>query len=152
MTDTQPNIHAKDLTKEAPRSAYETINGFAILARAIDKGRATIAGTNGDYNFDCPVDNMILGFVGIKGEELKAKLAAGATDEEIGQWMKEVSGKSDGDIAAWSNSFRSDFSYANHPDEGKRAWFRGECERLGLNPETTTLFDYLEVDDKASFK
>ncbi|MEN9649377.1 MAG: hypothetical protein RL094_344 [Candidatus Parcubacteria bacterium] len=145
------NIASKDLTKVAPRSAYETINGFAILARAIDKGRATIAGTNGDYNFDCPVDNMILNFVGIKGEELRAKLEAGATDEEIGTWVKEASKKSDEEIKAWSESFKSDFSYAHHPDAGKQAWFRGECERLGLNADTTTLFDYLDVDDKATF-
>ena len=61
---------SKDLTKVAPRSAYEKINGYGILARAIDKGRATIAGTNGEFNFDCPVDNKLLHFVGLKGEDL----------------------------------------------------------------------------------
>lgn len=30
-------MQSKDLTKEAPRSPYELINGFAILARTIDK-------------------------------------------------------------------------------------------------------------------
>ncbi len=143
-------MQAKDLTKEAPRSAYERINGYAILARAIDKGRATIAGTNGEYNFDCPVDNMLLKFTGLKGEDLKAKLAEGLSDEEIGVWVKEHSiPHTDEEIKAWGDAFRHDYSYSTDPQ--KSGWFIGECTRLGLDPKTTTLFDYLEVDDKVSF-
>lgn len=139
---------SKDLTKEAPRSAYEKINGYGILARAIDKGRATIAGTNGDFNFDCPVDNMLLTFTGIKGDDLKAELAAGKTDEEIGAWVKEKSiPHTDEEIAAWNESHHHDFSYHNHADAGKKAWFDGECVRLGLDPAKTTLFDMLDADD-----
>jgi hypothetical protein len=148
MTNT--NTQAKDLTKVAPRSAYDTsLGGFAILARAIDKGRATIAGTNGDFNFDCPVDNMLLSFKGVKGEALKAELAAGKTDEEVTEWFK-ANGlpKTDEEIKAWSDAFHSDFSYAHHPDAGKQAWFRGECTRLGLDADKTTLFDMLDADDK----
>ena len=64
--------NTKDLTKVAPRSPYERIGGFAILARTIDKCRATIAGMNGEYNFDCPLDNTLFSFKGIKGDDFKA--------------------------------------------------------------------------------
>ena len=144
-------IQAKDLSMVAPRSAYEKLGGFAILARAIDKGRATLAGTNGDYNFDCPVDNMLLTFKGIKGADLKAYLAAGHTDDEVVEWFK-ANGiqKTDAEVNAWSDSFKSDFSYSTDPN--KSGWFHGECKRLGLDPMKTTLFDYLDVDDKVTFK
>ena len=65
-------MQSKDLTKEAPRSPYDLINGFAILARTIDKCRAFIAGTIGDYHFDCPLDKTLFGFKGINAEEFKA--------------------------------------------------------------------------------
>ena len=39
----------KDLAKQAPATPRLRTGGYAILARALDKGRAEIAGTNGDY-------------------------------------------------------------------------------------------------------
>ncbi|MES2059869.1 MAG: DUF5069 domain-containing protein [Patescibacteria group bacterium] len=143
-------IQAKDLSKEAPRSPYQIINGYSILARTLDKCRASIAGTAGEYHFDCPVDNMLFGFKGIDANEFKAAVEAGASDEEMGAWVEEHgTPKTAEEKAAWSESFHSDFSYAHDP--AKSEWFRGECTRLNLDPEKTTLFDMLEVDDKASF-
>ena len=142
--------NAKDLTKEAPRSGYEQLGGYAILARAIDKGRATINGTQGDYNFDCPVDNMLLSFTGLKGEDLKAKLATGASDEDVTEWVKTNSKVQDAEeIKKWSEHFRSDFTYSTDPQ--KKDWFASMCEPLGLDPMTTTLFTMLDADDKATF-
>jgi hypothetical protein len=33
----------------------------------------------------------------------------------------------------------------------KRAYFVENCTKLGLNPETSTTFDWLDADDRASF-
>jgi hypothetical protein len=41
-------IVARDLTKEAPHSPRERIAGFAIASRAVDKCRASLAGTLGE--------------------------------------------------------------------------------------------------------
>ena len=143
-------MEAKDLVIEAPRSPYETINGYAILARTIDKCRAAIADTAGEYHFDCPVDKMLFGFKNISGEEFKTFVATGASDEEIGKWVEDHGDvKTADEVSAWSSAFKTDFSYTTDPN--KSEWFKGECERLALNPETTTLFDYLEYDDKVSF-
>lgn len=143
-------ISAKDLTKTAPRSPNERLGGFVILARAIDKGRATIAGTNGEYNFDCPLDNTLFSFKGISGDDLKTYLAEGHTDEEILEWvMAHGIPKTDEEISAWSDAFKSDYSYSTNPQ--KKGWFIPECERLGLDPMKTTLFQYLDVDDARSF-
>lgn len=144
-------MNTKDLTKEAPRSPYERINGFAILARTIDKCRAVLGNVNGEYHFNCPLDKMLFSFKGIDAEEFKTFVATGASDEQIGEWVKSNgTEKTDEEIANWSDAFKSDFSYTTDPE--KSPWFKGECTRLGLDPEKTTLFDYLEVDDKESFK
>ncbi len=142
--------NTKDLTKEAPRSPYEKVGGFAILGRTIDKCRASLAGTIGEYHFNCPVDNMLFGFKGIDAEAFKTLVATGASDEEITTWVKsEGLPKTDEEIETWSDSYRSDYSYTT--DTNKKDWFIGECQRLGLDPEKTTLFDMLEVDDKVSY-
>ena len=49
---------AKDLAVECPRSPHETLGGFVIAARALDKCRADIAGTIGEYHYDCPLDKV----------------------------------------------------------------------------------------------
>ncbi len=144
------NITAKDLTKVAPRSAYDkSFGGYAIFARMIDKGRAYIAGTIGDFSFDCPVDNMLFNFKGVEGKDAENALRDGKTDEEMLTWF-QVEGlpKTDEEVKVWSEAFHLDYSYAHHEDAGKQAWFRGECERLGLDADKTTLFDMLDADDK----
>lgn len=142
------NIQAKDLTKEAPRSPKVKLGGMMVLARAIDKGRATINGTNGEYNFDCPLDNSLLGFVGIKGSDLKAYIAEGHTDDEIAAWVRSNTKKTDAEIEEWNKKVESN-NYSDKPD--KKGWLEGENARLGLDKDGT-LFDFLEADDKASFK
>lgn len=144
------NLKAKDLSKEAARSPRLRVGGYAILARMADKGRATLNGTPGEYHFDCPVDNMLFGFKGVKGSEVKPVLASGASDNQIAAWLDtHGTPKSPAEVKAWSDSAEAIRPYEN-PEQ--REWFAGECERLGLKPEKTTLFDYLEADDRDSFR
>src|SRR5271154_5356865 len=82
---------APDLTQRPPRSARVRLGGYAVLARCLDKGRATIAGQNGEYNFDCPLDQRVFDFAGIKGAALKKQLALGKTDSEILEWITATS-------------------------------------------------------------
>ena len=141
---------AKDLTKEAPRSPRPRIGGYAILGRTIDKGRADINGTLGEYHFDCPLDNMLFGFKEVKGAEFRKLLASGASDEDVATWLDTHGApKSPAQVKTWADSIEAMHPYEN-PE--RREWFKGECERVGLDPKSSTLFDYLEADDKASFK
>ena len=119
------------------------------MARMIDKGRATISGTNGEYHFDCPVDNMLFSFKGVHGDEVRAVLASGASDEDIVAWFNSHGmSRTDSEIRAWSSATEATSLYTN-PE--KRDWFAGECKRLGLDPASTTLFTYLDVDDRKTF-
>lgn len=99
---------AKDLTKEYPRSPRETLAGYVIAARMLDKCRAVLAETAGEYHFDCPLDNQLLGFTGIQAEEFKAFVATGATDAEVATWIEQNSKiKERPEIVAWNNKLRA---------------------------------------------
>jgi hypothetical protein len=80
---------APDLTKEFPASPHAMVGGYVLAKRCLDKCRAELAGTAGEYHFDCPLDNFFLGFAGIKGADLKAFVATGADDEAVGKWITE---------------------------------------------------------------
>jgi hypothetical protein len=143
---------AKDLTQQPPRSPRTRLNGYVILARMIDKGRATVAGNVGEYHFACPLDQALLGFKEVKAEEIKHLLASGATDEQIVAWLQEHGAKkTPAEIEAWSNAMTA-WSLHNDPSPDKQAYFNGECQRLGLDPAKSTTFDYLDADDIATFK
>ena len=141
--------HAKDLTKEAPASPRIRTGGYAILARMADKGRAVIAGCNDGYHFDCPLDNMLFGFKNVKGDDVRTQLEKGATNEEIAAWLDENGDpKTEEEKSAWSDSVEAARPYDNPK---KKDWFIGVCAEAGVDPATSTLFDYLEADDKTSF-
>ena len=55
-------MNPTDLTQRPPRSPRTRLGGFAILPRMLDKGRAIIAGTNGEYKYACPLDQRFLDF------------------------------------------------------------------------------------------
>src|ERR1700722_3270876 len=111
---------AKDLTKEPPRSPRVRIGGYALLARMADKGRATINGTAGGYHFDCPLDNMLFGFKGVKGAEVKPLLESGKSNEEIAKWLDtHGTPKTPAEVKAWSDSIDK-FSF--YDDPARRDW------------------------------
>ncbi len=146
----QTLIPAKDLTTEPPRSPRIRLGGYVILARTTDKCRALLAGRIGEYHFDCPLDNMLFGFKGLTGDDFKAEVERGAADDEMVRWL-DTHGvpKTPEEITDWS-----DFMEAFNPyeDPERREWFAEQTRALGLDPAKTTLFDWLEADDKASFK
>jgi len=139
----------KDLTQEAPRSPRIRIGGYAILGRSLDKGRATLIGKQGEYHFDCPLDNYLFSFKGVTGQEIRALLEAGKNDEEITSWLNTHGiPKSEEEVTAWSVAIEIVSPYY---DADKKEWFTKECTRLGLDPEKSSLFEMLEADDQQSF-
>ena len=140
----------KDLTKEAPRSPKTRVGGYVILGRTYDKCRALLWGNIGEYHFDCPLDNMLFGWKGVTGDEFKAEVERGATDEEMAKWL-DTHGKkkTPEEVRAWSEEMMASNPYEN-PE--KRDWFVEQVAVYKLDPATTTLFDWLDVDDRESYK
>src|SRR4029079_16366814 len=57
---------ARDLRKTPPRSPRETLGGFAIAERMLDKARADLLGINGEYNFyPCGLGAFFWKFTGL---------------------------------------------------------------------------------------
>jgi Domain of unknown function (DUF5069) len=141
-------VIGKDLTKEAPRSPRVRVGGYAILGRTLDKCRALVAGNIGEYHFDCPLDNMLFGFKGVKGVDFKAQIQNGASDQEMVDWLNRNGEKKTAEeIKRWADEVETSSLY-NIPE--KRDFFSEEAEKLGLDPAKTTTFTWLEADDKVS--
>ena len=64
-----------DLTQRPPRSMRPRLGGFVLLPRILDQGRATLAGKNGEYNYNSPTDQHLVGFLGLDPEALLEELA-----------------------------------------------------------------------------
>jgi hypothetical protein len=139
----------KDLTKEAPRSPKVRVGGYVILARTYDKCRAMLWGNIGEYHFDCPLDNMLFGWKGVTGDAFKAEVEKGATDEEMAKWLDQNGTKMSADqVQEWSEMMMAANPYQ---DPEKRDWFVEQVSVYKLDPATTTLFDWLDVDDRESY-
>src|SRR5438034_5833776 len=80
---------ARDLRngKEYPRSPRETLGGYVLAARAVDKCRAVLAGQEGEYHSNCPLDQRWLKFAEIDYNAFKSFIATGVTDEEVATWI-----------------------------------------------------------------
>lgn len=100
-------IKSLDLTKEFPRSPRAMLGGYVVAARVLDKCRAVVAGTNGEYHFDCPLDNFFLSFAEIKADDFREFVATGASDEEVADWIKKnAKERTQQEIIQWNNTMR----------------------------------------------
>lgn len=143
-------IKAPDLTKQPPRSPRVRVGGYVILARLLDKGRATIAGMNGEYKFACPLDQRLLRFLGVEASAVKKKLKAGLSDGEILEWLDSRPGRkpNPAEIAAWSAS--QEHRVPTDPDS--RSFFNEIHSKIAPKREdVASWFDLLDLDDYVSF-
>ena len=108
MSESDLKSLAPDLANGAfPRSPRELLAGYVVAARTLDKCRAVLAGTNGEYHFDCPLDNFFLGFTGISADDLKDFVATGADDEAVAAWIeKNAKPRDRPEIIQWNNDMR----------------------------------------------
>lgn len=142
-------VKAPDLTSRPPRSPRERVSGFAILGRTIDKARAELRGNLGEYHYDCPLDNLVFNFAGVTGADFLTEVEKGKSDAELAEWIAAHGVEhSKSEVEAWSDQMEKVSLYRD-PKLGD--FFKGECERLGLDPKRVSLFDMLDADDRASF-
>jgi Domain of unknown function (DUF5069) len=142
--------NAPDLTQRPPRSARVRLGGYVILPRMLDKGRATIAGKNGEYHYDCPMDQRFLEFAGINAGALKKQLAAGKGDGEILEWIQKTAKNkhTDSEIAGWS----AQGELRAPSDVDSRGYFNDLHSKAAPKREDiSTWFELLDVDDYISF-
>jgi uncharacterized membrane protein len=118
--DIDSRVHdlARDLRQMPPRSPYEKIAGFAILARAIDTCRAHLVHKLGAYKFNGPLDQKLFTFKDIDPDDFEKAVARGLDDEEMGEWMLcHGTDKHKREITMWSKSFEGRFDSVEKDDE-----------------------------------
>ena len=143
-------LHAPDLTQRPPRSPRVRLGGYAILPRMLDKGRATLAGKNGEFHYDCPLDAQFLKFAGVSAAAIKQQLATGKGDGAMLQWITKHSKTKPCpvQIIAWSA-----YQDQRGPcDVESRDYFQGYHQKLAPKREdVTSWFDVLDIDDHVTF-
>ena len=77
-----------NLVESIPRSPKIKIKGLVMLARMIDKARAYNSNKLGEYIFPCPIDKIILEFLGTNHKKFAYK-TQNLSDKEIASWIEE---------------------------------------------------------------
>ena len=140
-----------NLTQRPPRSARVRRGGYVILPRILDKCRAELGGNNGEYNYNCPLDQRFFNFAGVDAEALKSEVAKGLGDGALLAWINEnaTNKREDWEIVQWSSTREaaapSDNESRDFVDE--LAAGAGGAEREDI----ATWFDVLDLDDHASY-
>jgi hypothetical protein len=140
-----------DLTQRPPRSVRSRLGGFVLLPRILDKGRAKLAGKNGEYNYNSPTDQHLVRFLGLDLEALLKELATGKADGEILEWVQAhaKTPRDPWEIEAWSA-----YMEKRGPDSDAET-LSGFAEYVGQHSKTRedikTWFDALDLDDYVSF-
>ncbi len=137
--------------QEVPQSAYEKVGGMMYFPRLLDKIRLHAAGRlRADFqeNLGRRADGWCVGFLRVSYEQLKTRVLAGGSDEEILQWcFTQGRALNEVDLLVW-NSFMTklgwnDF-YSARLAQGKRE--SGLAERSDI----VTMVDYFDADEGRS--
>ena len=133
-----------DLTQSFPRSPKTKMSGLVMVPRMIDKARAYTSKTLGEYIFPCPLDKIILEFLGADCKEF-THLAQKLTDEEIALWVnKKCLHRSQDDKE------RVNQKLLERKPDTQENWDRFNELRDKINPtlkNITTWVDLIELDE-----
>jgi hypothetical protein len=138
-------INALDLTKQFPRSPHDDLGGYVILPRILDKCRALIAGTNGEYKYNCPLDRQFFDFTGIDADEFKAAVSAGQSDAELLAFVQQkAEPHSQSEILCWSFEQRRRGPLLSD----QKAFFEELRRKIAPNhPRLDAWFDLLDAEE-----
>jgi len=117
------NWNLMDLRSSFPHSMRVKLAGYVHLARMIDKCRAVLASTEGEYIYPCPMDDRLMEFAGITAGQFTAAVKANPSDEAVAEWFTQT-----------ANS---------HPPAELEAWNRMMLNRGPSTPEKQEYFNRL---------
>ncbi len=110
-----------DLTKSFPRSPSEKLGPYIWLPRLIDKARADLASTIGEYKYNCPLDQKFFEFLGLSADPFKKAVKDSPDDAAIMAWVKSnAAAKSDTELDEFARALAS----AGPADQPGETWFK----------------------------
>ncbi len=107
-----------DLTKSFPRSPRDKLGGIVWLPRLIDKARADLAGTLGEYKFNCPLDQGFFKFFGIEAGAFKEAVKAAPDDNAVLKWVISNTSRTPPEIDEFNTTLAKQGPGGNSP-----TWF-----------------------------
>ncbi|MBC7543758.1 MAG: DUF5069 domain-containing protein [Candidatus Sericytochromatia bacterium] len=135
-----------DLNHAVPRSPEDALDGYTWLPRLIDKARAKLAGTLGDYHYGdpAPMDAYFFEATEIGPDALLATVAANPTDAAVVAWVRQQAPLSPAAQDAYRDGWRG--HQATTPD--KIAVFEGRREAVAPGrPDIVTWGHLLMVEE-----
>jgi len=149
--DDEASFGTVDLSRRSPRSPYDSsAGGIAGLARMIDKGRAFLGNTLGDfwYGEESGVDRFILKFLGVSADAFTEALESCKTDGEIVSWLEKRGAKTEAEAEAYNQE-----AFKLGPrSEDSRIWLRDQIAGLDASrTDIDTYFGLMQLSDRISF-
>jgi Domain of unknown function (DUF5069) len=117
------NWNLMDLRSSFPRSMRVKMAGYVHLARMIDKCRAVLAKTEGEYIYPCPMDDRLMEFADITADQFTAAVKPNPSDEAVAKWFTQTA--------------------KAHPPAELEAWNRMMLNRGPSTPEKQEYFNKL---------
>ena len=134
-----------DLRKIFPRSPQETLGGYVHLPRMIDKARAKLARTMGEYIWNCPLDQKLLPFLKTTADDFLKAVAKAKNDADVLAWVQAKARNSPARIKKWSDQMRS----TRPKTKKEKKWFVQRIAEIAPGRSNLkTYFDLLDADEK----
>jgi hypothetical protein len=135
-----------DFTKQGsyPRSGREMLGGIVFLGRTIDKMRAHIAGTAGEYNAMRGLSQTVFDLFGVSAEQFQEAVRQNPSDEGVLRWLQQHGGKQPAqqDIEAHNQAVLS----RGPRDEAGLERFRNNLRNIG-HPDRTDIKTFVDAED-----
>lgn len=142
------NYSAPDLNQHPPRSVHVRLGGYAHLPRLLDKARASIAGKQGGFKYNCPLDQHFFAFTGIDHEVMLAEIKKGGSDTEMLGWVREHTKRLPSEIHAWSAWLEQH----GPGGAGGHEWMAESIKaNAGDRDDVRSFADLLDLDDYVSY-
>jgi hypothetical protein len=138
-----------DLRTQPPRAARETVLGFYLLPRTIDKLRAELPGGNmGAYlNEGNGFSAFVVRRLGLNMDEFRAAVASAENETELVAWL---AARIDPATAPAMNAKLESF-VVDRMSPGDQELVRLRHPVLAEHPQLSKMLDILDADDRHAF-
>jgi hypothetical protein len=139
-----------DLRKQPPRGPRETMLGFYLLPRTVDKLRAQLPGGDlGEYlNHDIGFSAYVVRRLSLDMDEFRDAVARGADEAAVAEWL---AARVDAASAPALNEKLETF-VVERMSPADQALVRERHPVMQSRPGLTKILDILEADDADTFR
>ena len=131
-----------DLRSRFPHSMRSKMEGYVHLARMIDKCRAVLVGTEGEYIYPCPMDERLMEFAGITADQFTAAVKANPSDKAVATWFtRKAKAHPQAELEAWNRMM------LNRGPSSPKSMVKFKKYRDAIDPSRTDLTAWSDLQD-----